>query len=732
MNNYRLVLPDILFAAPVLAPFAFHGDFSPVSFVEAGFLGICSVVLMRANKAATARSVRLSRESSDATRALNFVREFEGKGLGWFWETDRHGRLVYLSDSVVDRFDRPREDLIGQKFTSLVANDDGTDGGREGRTLGFHLSLRSPFNDLSLKALVDEERWWAVSGSPIVDDLGNFTGFRGSGTDLTEMKRSEHTVNQLARYDPLTGLSNRLDINQALTRALTGHNGRPQPCALFMVDLDKFKQVNDTLGHPAGDALLEQVAERLTESVGKTGLVGRLGGDEFQIVLPKLTLEAELDELATRIIARLSQPYQLAQGMVRIGASIGIAISHHEAVAASALVRNADLALYAAKDAGRGVCRFYEADMHTYANDRRELEDDLRSAVNKGELYLVYQPVVEVSTETISGFEALVRWDHPTRGPINPELLISIAEETNLIVRLGEWILRTACAQLAQWDGKLKMAVNVSPTQFAAENFMEVVINAIAANGIQPQQLELEITEGIFLDGSDENIRTFNRLKATGVRLALDDFGTGYSALGYLQKVPFDKIKIDQSFVRGATLKGNMNSAIIASIVSLADALEMDTTAEGAETHDELALVRSLGCSHVQGYIYGRPIDADAATALLDLRNGNIAADGFKTHREPRKTAFRRVGVVHDDYCYEGLVRNLTQRGAMIDGLADVPPGTEFVIEFSDQAQVMAVSRWSDGERMGVEFDRPINVEELRQRTASKVATGWRRRREAG
>jgi diguanylate cyclase (GGDEF)-like protein/PAS domain S-box-containing protein len=732
MSIERINFPLALAVAPVLVPFAFHADLGTSTLLESVFLGVSSLVLYCVGQRTAANRKRAHVRSDEALRAQALLHDFEDKGLGWFWETDRHGRLVYLSASVVERFGRPREELIGQKFTALIAHDADATSGREGRTLGFHLSLRSSFNDLSLKAAMDEERWWAVSGNPIIDDLGNFTGFRGSGTDLTEMKLSQQAVNQLARYDPLTGLPNRLDINQMLARALTGHGGHPQPCALFMLDLDKFKAVNDTLGHPAGDALLEQVAKRLLKAIGDQGRVGRLGGDEFQIVLPAMTDEVALRTLADKVISVVSQPYQVLQGPVRIGASIGIALSKGDGVNANALVRNADLALYAAKDAGRGVCRFYKPAMHAFANERREIEEDLRAALANGELSLVYQPVVEVSTETISGFEALVRWTHPTRGAVSPEVFIPIAEEANLITPIGEWILRTACAQLAQWDGALKMAVNVSPIQFAADNFIEIVINAIATNAIDPAQLELEITEGVFLDESAANIRTFNQLKTAGVRLALDDFGTGYSALGYLQKVPFDKIKIDQSFVRGATRKGNMNAAIIASIVSLAGALGMDTTAEGAETHDELALVRDLGCSHIQGYIYGKPVDGETAGQLILRNGGHIAADGFQTHRESRKTAFRRIGVVHDGYCYEGMIRNITSHGAMIDGLSDVPPGTVFTIEFGNGRDVEATARWSTDNRMGVEFDRPVNVEELRKIASTKVATGWRHRKLAG
>ena len=369
---------------------------------------------------------------------------------------------------------------------------------------------------------------------------------------------------------------------------------------------------------------------------------------------------------------------------------------------------------------------FYEEAMHEQASERRTLEEDLRDALGRGELSLVYQPVVDVATEKISGFEVLTRWDHPTRGRISPDIFIPIAEEANLIARIGEWTIRSACAQIAIWPKGLRIAVNVSPTQFAAGDITRVVLNAIAQTGIEPSQLELEVTESVFLDGGDDNIDIFNQLKATGVRLALDDFGTGYSALGYLKKVPFDKIKIDQSFVRGAAQKGSMNGAIIASIVSLADALGMDTTAEGAETHDELALIRQLGCSHVQGYIYGKPMDAVSATILLGEHDGHATAEGFKANRSVRKRTFRRIGVHNDGYCYEGLVRNISATGALIDGLWDVPAGTRFKLELDNKLFVGAVARWSHENRMGVEFDDQISLVTLGDASKFKVKTGWR------
>ncbi len=714
------------FAVPSLVPLALSLRLDTATFIEMALIALATITVLLIQRRIDRRGFDHARQSDHVLRAADLLEDYERAGRGWFWETDRHGNLRYITPQVAERIDFSMDELIGKPFTSLIAHIGKRDDEREERTLGFHLSSRTSFSDLSIRVAVDEERWWSVSGNPVLDELGNFQGFRGSGNDLTDMRATQNAFQQLARYDPLTGLANRLEINRLLEQSLKGQMGKTEACTLLLLDLDRFKQVNDTLGHPAGDALLEQVAQRLERVVGNRGTAGRIGGDEFQIVLPKLTAIPELEKLAARVIEAVAIPYIVEGAQVRIGVSVGIAVHVSGSTSPASLVRNADLALYCAKDAGRGVFRFYEQSMHEQASERRTLEEDLRDALSRGELSLVYQPVVDAATEKISGFEVLTRWDHPTRGRIGPDVFIPIAEEANLIGRIGEWTIRSACAQIALWPKGLCVAVNVSPSQFSAGDLTAVVINAIAQAGIASSQLELEVTESVFLDGGDGNIAIFNRLKAAGVRLALDDFGTGYSALGYLKKVPFDKIKIDQSFVRGAAQKGSMNGAIIASIVSLADALGMDTTAEGAETHDELALIRELGCSHVQGYIYGKPMDAEAATALLGEDGGHARADGFKANRKQRKRTFRRIGVHNEGYCYEGLVRNISATGAMIDGLWSVPPGTRFSLELDNAMFVTATARWSQENRMGVEFDEPILLDSLGDASKFKVRTGQR------
>ncbi|MDI1294970.1 MAG: EAL domain-containing protein, partial [bacterium] len=604
--------------------------------------------------------------------------------------------------------------LIGRPLTEIIRQGDRQQGDGE-RTLGFHLSARTGFSDIAVQAaMAKEERWWSVSGQPVFNEYGQFHGFRGSGTDLTEMRRSQAEVTRLAQYDSLTGLANRVQMLGALEQAVAGARGHAGECALLMLDLDRFKIVNDTLGHPAGDALLRQVSQRLQRVVGNQGLVGRQGGDEFKILLPGRHDQAALVELAQTIISAISQPYSIEGTAVVIGVSIGISSCPQDGVTADALIRNADLALYAAKGNGRGVHRFYSSDMHADAEDRRQLEEDLRHALAADGLHLVYQPVVSSRSEQITGYEALLRWVHPVRGPISPAIFIPIAEDTALIGQIGEWVMRTACRDAAQWPEAIRVAVNVSPSQFANPGFPSTVMNALASAQLAPGRLELEITESVFLNDDDGTDAMFTRLKAIGVRLALDDFGTGYSSLGYLKKAPFDKIKIDQSFVRGAATKGSRNSAIIKAIVSLAEALGMDTTAEGAETQDELDLIRQLGCSHIQGYIYGRPMPV-ADVLAAQKKNGTAAsADGFQSSRPERKTMLRTISVHHDGHVYTGRVRNISATGALIEGLWNVPPGTLFAIELAENQFVNATVRWSKEDRMGVEFAGAIDLATLR------------------
>ena len=643
-------------------------------------------------------------------RAEEILHDFEQTGQGWFWETDRRGQLVYVSPPIGDLLGCQSVDLHARPLSELFISD--PQGQENERTLAFHLSARSAFSELAMRAATrDEERWWSVNGRPLYDTFGNFVGFRGSGNDLTEKRRSAENVSRLAHYDSLTGLANRLQMAQMLEKILAAPNIDHRACAVFLLDLDRFKQVNDTMGHPAGDYLLTQVASRLKRTIGEHGLVGRLGGDEFQVVLPGRHRNDDLAQLAVQVIRDLSEPYSIDGNRMIIGASIGVALSPEHGVTSEAIIRNADLALYAAKDGGRGRHHFYAEELHSEAQERRQLEQDLRDAITNGGFEVYYQPVVQTSTERITGFEALLRWNHPTRGPMSPAKFIPVAEDSGLIAQIGEWVLRKACQDLALWPENIRVAVNVSPLQFANPALPAIITHALAAAQIHPSRLELEITESVFLNDDESTDAMFLALKRVGVRLALDDFGTGYSSLGYLKKAPFDKIKIDQSFVRGATIDGSRNGAIIASIVSLAEALGMETTAEGVETLDELDLIRMLGCSHVQGYIYEKPLNYAAATERL-LSGTTAIAKGPRAARSIRQTMLRKIMLDHGGQHYHGTIRNISSTGAMVEGLWNVPPGTIFQIMLAEGGVVTATARWCQEDRVGVEFAAPLELDD--------------------
>ncbi|MFN3618984.1 EAL domain-containing protein [Sphingorhabdus sp.] len=651
-----------------------------------------------------------ARGDSDAfgspDEAFLLLRNFEASGRGWFWSTDSKGCVTYLSAPVIALLNKNPEEIIGQPFLNLfqdVEHDESQ------RTLPFILTKHSKFDDLPVQAAsTGAEIWWSVSGEPFRDSAGNFAGFRGSGTDITKMRRSAESNSKLATYDSLTGLLNRFRMSKLLETMLPAFQLQKRSCALILVDLDRFKQVNDTLGHPAGDALLKQVADRLVKTIGPNEKISRLGGDEFQIFLPDVEDRGTLGDLAERIIRALSQPYSVDGCRCIIGASVGIAVSPFDGQTSEDLIRNADLALYAAKAGGRGRFRFFSSDLLQAAEDRRILEEDLRDALAKNQMWLAYQPVVDSNTNIVSGFEALLRWSHPDRGSIPPSLFIPIAEDANLIGALGEWALTRACEEATKWPGKLKVAVNISPSQFATSNFPKIVENALFTSGLPPIQLELEITEGVFLQESADTDSIFAALKKIGVRLALDDFGTGYSSLGYLKTAPFDKIKIDQSFVRGATDPASRNGAIIAAIVALADALDLETTAEGIETLDQLELVRSLRVTHVQGYVYSQPVSNEVLLERCAAGEWIIQPAGPPVQRSDRFSMYRKIAAIHDNHRYAVVLRNISVSGALIEGIYDVPIGTKFVLDFGDGQLAVSTVMRSAGCQQGVAFEERL------------------------
>ena len=671
---------------------------------------------------------RLLRSSSESaqepveaqpSRAEGLIEEFEASEKGWFWETERDGTLSYISESVARTLGRELGDLLGRPFADLISTRT-EDSGPSERTLGFYLSSHVAFQDLTVRARSKNEIWWSVSGRPIHDQVGRFFGFRGFASDLTKMRQSEVELDRLARQDSLTGLANREALRRALDDALISASRRKHRCSVFLLDLDRFKAVNDTLGHPAGDTLLRLVALRLTDEVGDLGQVGRLGGDEFEIVLPAVSSEADLSRLAQAIIDSLTRPYFINGTNVTIGASVGIVTSDYDDRTADDLMRDADLALYAAKAAGKGTYRFYVPEMHEEARERQLMESDLRVAIEKGQLSVVFQPSVDATTEVLTGFEALVRWTHPEHGPVSPVQFIPLAEEFGIINEIGEWVLRAACTEAAKWPRHVTVAVNLSPVQFKAQSLPTMIRTVLSETGLAAKQLELEITEGVFLSNDDHVHEMIASLKNIGVKLALDDFGTGYSSLSYLQRVPFDKIKIDQSFVRGASDPNSRNAALIRAMVGLASDLQMTTTAEGVETQDELLLVRKLGCSLVQGYIFGKPMPAEEAFKLASS-NSSVAPDGFKRARETRVRTIRAAVVHHGGKVIPGRLKNISSGGAMVEVVGELPVGAEIRLDSSFGFLIDAKVIWTKGGQTGMQFREPFNLKLLQAAKPGRI-----------
>jgi diguanylate cyclase (GGDEF)-like protein len=440
-------------------------------------------------------------------------------------------------------------------------------------------------------------------------------GWVATHEDITERRKAEAKISHMALHDALTNLPNRLFLHEQMTNRLA-HLSRDQKFAVLCLDLDRFKNVNDTLGHPLGDKLLRQVAERMSGCLREGDSIARLGGDEFAILQGGINQPDDAIVLAARLIDVIVAPFDLDGHQVVVSVSIGIAIAPTDAADVDHLLKNADMAMYRAKEDERGTYRFFESRMDTLLQARRKLELDLRKALVNGEFELYYQPLVNLESEEITGFEALIRWNHPEHGLVAPLEFIPLLEETALIVPIGEWVLRQACAEAMKWPGEISVAVNLSPAQFKMRNLSQMVTSALAQSGLPAQRLELEITESVLLVDDKSTLQTLHQLRDLGVRISMDDFGTGYSSLSYLRSFPFDKIKIDRSFVHD--LASNKDSmAIIRAVTGLSSSLGMTTTGEGVETQEELEYLKKEGCTEAQGYFFSKPRPAREAFQLL-------------------------------------------------------------------------------------------------------------------
>jgi diguanylate cyclase (GGDEF)-like protein len=461
------------------------------------------------------------------------------------------------------------------------------------------------------KALERGER----TSVPVVsdDEIGSLTG--SFNTMSEEIVSREQRIRYMAYHDALTDLPNRSQLREELDRRLAAIGAGGGALAVVCLDLDNFKIVNDTLGHRIGDQLLKLVAQRLADAAGSRFLA-RTGGDEFCVLVEGDGEAAE--GLARDLISALEQPASVAGHFMRAGASIGISEAPADTMDADDLVKHADLALHAAKAAGRGRARRFTSDLDTEAQSRREIEMDLHGAIARGEFELYFQPLFNLAKNRFSAFEALIRWNHPTRGMVSPVDFIPIAEETGLIVPIGEWVLKEACRQAVTWPEDIRVAVNFSTVQFAQPGIVSLVFQALATSGLAPDRLEVEITESLFLESSDSVREILHGLKQIGARIALDDFGTGFSSLSYLRKFPFDKIKIDRSFIIELLSEADA-SAVVKAITDLAAALDMETTAEGVEEPAQVDALRAFGCTTVQGYLFSKPVPGGEVPRLLAL-----------------------------------------------------------------------------------------------------------------
>ena len=435
-------------------------------------------------------------------------------------------------------------------------------------------------------------------------------GWVSTHEDITEQRQTEARMRHLARHDALTDLPNRLLFRERVEHALA-QSGRSGGFAVLCVGLDKFKTINETLGHPVGDKLLVAVAARLRACVRDIDTIARLGGDEFAVVQTQVAYPEDAALLSRRIINAVSEPFDIEGHRITIGCSVGISVAPGDGTSSDKLIKGADVALYRAKTEGRGTWRFFEAEMDARLQARRAIELDLRNALDNGEFEVFHQPIFDLDKNRFSGCEALVRWRHPVNGLISPDGFITIVEDIGEITRLGEWVLRRACEDASRWPTGMKVAVNVSPMQFRDAGLVQAVRNALTASGLPAQRLELEITESVLLANNTTTLATLHELRALGVRIALDDFGTGYSSLSYLRSFPFDKIKIDRSFVRDLTAADG-SKMIVRAIINLSKNLGMVTTAEGVETNEQLDTIRTEGCDEVQGFLFARPVPVDA------------------------------------------------------------------------------------------------------------------------
>jgi len=555
-------------------------------------------------------------------------RQLVSMSSDWYWEQDAALRFTSITGGLAEKGGIAPERLIGRTRAETVPGMSETDWGRAHLA---QLAAHEPFTNLeyALRGENGEQRWFCVNGEPLFDEQGVFAGYRGTGTDITARKATEQRIHHIAQHDVLTGLPNRSLLQDRLGQAVAFSARSGRPVWVMLLDLDRFKYVNDSMGHKAGDVLLMTVAARLRGALRETDTVARLSGDEFVILLTEHEGEALQADVVQRLMDAVAQPVMLGSKEFFVTCSIGVAVCPHDGAVADGLIEHADIAMYRAKQLGRNNFQFYTPAMNEEALERVRIETALRSALERNEFVLHYQPQVDLTSGLVVGMEALLRWQHPELGMVAPDRFVSVAEETGLIVPIGAWVMRTACADNKRWQemglGMLRVAVNLSARQFGSPKLVADIAAVLADTGLAPDYLEIELTESLFMNDVTEAVETLHGMKSLGVSLSIDDFGTGYSSLSYLSRFPIDVLKIDRSFVSDIG-SGNSEAPIVASIIALAHNLQLSVIAEGVETLDQIAYLRRHGCDEMQGYYFSRPLAADAFETLLRQRKSLAVA----------------------------------------------------------------------------------------------------------
>ncbi|MFZ0425726.1 MAG: EAL domain-containing protein [Xanthobacteraceae bacterium] len=582
-------------------------------------LTVAIMILLIARQVAQTHATSIQMLALEKLR-LNTAINNMSQGLALF---DAAERLVVCNNCYIDMYGLSREIVKpGRKFLEILRDRAGVGDFLRREPEDYLAGHRAALALGKVTTLIIESekgREVLVTSSPTADG-----GWVATHEDITERRRAEAKIEYMAHHDALTDLPNRLLLYQQLQQALEIKR-QGSRVAVLCLDLDRFKDVNDAHGHPVGDLLLKAVAGRLRQCIRDVDVVARLGGDEFAIMQSGASQPTDATALASRLIEVIGAPYEVGGHQAAVELSIGIALAPGDGVGPDELLKNADLALYRAKSDGHGLYRFFQPEMDARMQNRRRLEIDLRRAITNGEFELFYQPLVDVQTEHVTGFEALIRWHHPERGVILPLDFIPVAEETGLIVPIGDWVMRQACAEAVTWPSAVKIAINLSPIQFKNKTLLLSVVSALAASGLSANRLELEITESVLLQDGDATLAILHSLRELGIRISMDDFGTGYSSLSYLRKFPFDKIKIDQSFIFDMSDHSD-GLAIVRAVIAMGSGLGIATTAEGVETSEQFKQLKLEGCTEVQGYLFSPPRPATDVKALLASINPLLKA----------------------------------------------------------------------------------------------------------